>query len=884
MALVYGTGPTLSSVVTNTQDSGVGSLRAAMYYAIDHPGTTITFNIPNSDPHYTNGVLTIQPTDGFPSVLNNTTINGATQSGNPSGPSIQLNGALAQLPGVFPNGLHLAGSNSTINALVVNGFAATGILIDGASAVANKITGCYLGIDSSGSFAITNGFCPLTIQNGARSNVVGGITVAARNVISGSTFQGMTIRDFGTDYNVVEGNYFGLNSTGISSVPNLWTGLSIFGGARSNIVGGTNFAAHNVISGNNNQGISDTNSDGNIINGNYIGLAPSGTTAIPNGWSGVAIFGGAHASVIGANFISGNGNQGVVIADPGTRFNVVAGNYIGLDAFGQDAIPNSWSGIAIFNGAQSNTVGGLNPLLRNVISGNANQGVVIADPNTSGNIIEGNFIGTNPNGTSAISNAWAGIEFFNWPSGNSIGGTTAAARNIISGNGIQGVNLNTCSNNVVQGNYIGVDVNGTNRIPNQASGILFYNQAQSNVIAANVISGNGNQGIAIFDSGTTSNLVAGNFIGVAANGTTAISNTWSGVELGNGAQNNLVGGGPGARNIISGNGNYGMLIAGANTSFNVVQGNSIGVNSMSMSAVPNSFAGIILFGGAQSNLIGGTIAGNANIIANNLSDGIQLFDTATFGNTIRGNSIVSNSGAGLMLYNNSNSNAPSPVLTNAIVSTNTTIRGNLTGTASTTYHLDFYSSPASSPQAMVYLGSRDATTAGNGFVAFTNSFSALIPAGRVITATATDPRGNTSSLSTSVTIQGTSTVNDGIPDAWRARYFGGGGTTTNSQSCATCDPDHDGVNNFQEFISGTNPTNATSALVLSESNSNQLGGITSFLSSSGIVYRLEFRNDFNIPGWSVLTDQMIGTGTNIVVSDPASATVPYRFYRARVLY
>lgn len=185
---------------------------------------------------------------------------------------------------------------------------------------------------------------------------------------------------------------------------------------------------------------------------------------------------------------------------------------------------------------------------------------------------------------------------------------------------------------------------------------------------------------------------------------------------------------------------------------------------------------------------------------------------------------------------------------------------------------------------MVYLGARDATTAGNGSITFTNSFSALIPAARIITATATNPQGNTSSLSTGVTVQGTSTVNDGIPDAWRARYFGGGGTTTNSQSCATCDPDHDGMNNFQEFVAGTNPTNVASALLLTESNTNQLGGITEFNSSSGVVYSLQYRNDFNVPGWSVLSDQLIGTGTNIFVTDPASTTTPKRFYRTHVLY
>jgi len=894
MAATYGSGPALSGVVTNTQDSGPGSLRAAMYYALDHPGTTITFNIPTSDPRFTNGIFTIQPTDGFPSIANNTAIDGSTEPGNQnqSGPAIQINGALAQPPSVFPNGLRLAGSNSVINRLIVNGFPATGVLIDGTNAIANVVTACFLGIDATGNTPVTNGFCPLTIDNGARSNIVGGLTVAARNIISGSAFQGMTIRDPGTAYNVVEGNYIGLNGTGTSALPSLGCGVGVFGGAQSNIIGGAISAAHNVISGNTLQGlvISDTNTDGNIVIGNYIGLSPSGTFSMANGWAGIDIFGGPRATVVQGNTCSGNSLQGIAISGAGTSGTRVQGNYIGLDAFGQNAVPNGWSGINFFNGAQSNIVGGLTPALRNVISGNSLQGIVISDAATSSNVIEGNYIGTNPNGTAAIANGWAGVDIFGGANNNLIGGPTPAARNVISGNGLQGIAISQTgtANNIAQGNFIGLNTSGNVRVPNGASGILIYNSAQSNTIGgsvsgtANVISGNANQGVAIFDPGTMNNLVAGNLIGVAADGSTAISNTWSGVELGNSAQSNLIGGGPGARNIISGNGNYGVLIAGTSTAFNIVQGNTIGLNVASAIAAPNSWAGISIFGGAQSNQIGGTIAGNANIIAANLSDGVQLFDPATTGNTVRGNSIFSNSGAGLILYNSANGSINSPSLTSAVVGTNTIIRGTFSGSANTTFHLDFYASP--STQAPTYLGARDATTAANGSVTFTNSFAALIPAGRIITATATDPSGDTSSLSSGIAVQTTSTVNDGIPDAWRARYFGGAGTTTNNQSCATCDADGDGMNNLQEFLAGTNPTNASSALFVTEYNTNKLGGITGFNSSTGVVYRLEVRDDFNVPGWSVFTDQLIGTGTNIVVIDPNSAALPRRFYRARVLW
>src|SRR5258706_16466694 len=85
-------------------------------------------------------------------------------------------------------------------------------------------------------------------------------------------------------------------------------------------------------------------------------------------------------------------------AEDGTRNNLVQGNYIGLNAAGTAALPNTFSGVAIFNGAQSNMIGGLTASARNVISGNANQGVVISDINTTGNVVSGNYIGLSGDG------------------------------------------------------------------------------------------------------------------------------------------------------------------------------------------------------------------------------------------------------------------------------------------------------------------------------------------------------------------------------------------------------------------------------------------------------------------------------------------------------
>jgi hypothetical protein len=840
MVTSYGAGPMLGPIVTNTLDCGPGSLRAALYYAFDHAGTTITFNIPTTDAGFSNSVFNIVPTDAFPSLVNATILDGSSEptNSNVNGPEILISGALAQPPSLYASGLRLTGTNCTVHSLIVNGFSSSGILIDGTNAVGNVVSGCYVGVNASGTAAVTNSLSPITISNGARSNTVGGTTVAARNVISGSFYQGLVIRDPGTKNNVVQGNYIGLNATGTAQLSNRWSGVAISSGAQSNTVGGLATGARNIIAGNGNQGVlvADASTTGNAIVGNFIGLNAAGTAAIANKWSGVNVFGGASGNTIGGtaaaagNVISGNGNQAVAISGTGTRNNLVQGNLLGLNAAGTAALSNGWSGVAIFGGAQSNLVGGTVPAARNIISGNGNQGVLIAQPNTAGNVIAGNFIGVNHGGTGALPNGWAGIAIYSGATSNVIGGTTTGARN--------------------------------------------------------VISGNGNQGVLIVDATTRGNSVMGNFIGLNAAGTAALSNNWSGIELFGGTQGNVIGGLGDARNFISGNGDYGILITDNGTAGNLLYGNTIGLNGTDGAALPNGAAGIILYGGAQSNQIGGLAIGTANRIAGNLSDGVELFDADTTSNPIRGNSIFSNGGVGVALFSGGNGNAAAPSLTSATLTTNTTVSGSLVSLASTTFHLDFYASPApvAGAEGMTYLGARDVTTSGGGTVNFTTSVGALVPAGRIITATATDPAGNTSRFSAGVVVTVASGVNDGVPNTWRALYFGGGGTTTNGQSCATCDPDGDGMDNRSEFLAGTNPTNSTSRVTLRAVPPNAFGNVATLLSSTGIVYRVGARDDFSGAAWSILADQVIGTGGNIPLIDPASTAKQQRFYRAEVLW
>src|SRR5207247_3580800 len=98
-------GPRIRWGVTNTLDGGAGSLGAALYFAFDHAATTITFSIPATDAGLSNGVFNILPTDGWPSLVNGTVLDGGSEptNSNPNGPEILLDGRLTQTPSTFPN-------------------------------------------------------------------------------------------------------------------------------------------------------------------------------------------------------------------------------------------------------------------------------------------------------------------------------------------------------------------------------------------------------------------------------------------------------------------------------------------------------------------------------------------------------------------------------------------------------------------------------------------------------------------------------------------------------------------------------------------------------------------------------------------------------------
>ncbi len=297
--------------------------------------------------------------------------------------------------------------------------------------------------------------------------------------------------------------------------------------------------------------------------------------------------------------------------------------------------------------------------------------------------------------------------------------------------------------------------------------------ASSDASEGNLLSGNTFAGVLITGQGTEGNAVAGNFIGTTVSGDTALpngenaySNYWGyrhpasggGVMIAGSAYGNLI-----DANVISGNYNLGVELSGNGTSGNVVQGNMIGTDLTGTLDLGNSSGGIEVDTGASDNTIGGTNAGAGNLITNNDGPGVIVGNSVndtTVGDQITSNSIFGNQGPAIDLGNAgviSNSSSPQQGPNNLqnfpiiVTAADGSLEGWLGGsTPDTTFRIDVFASGAYGPggagEAQDYLGSLNVTTDATGQVTFAVPFAA--PASLpIVTATATDPLGNTSELS-----------------------------------------------------------------------------------------------------------------------------------------
>jgi CSLREA domain-containing protein len=747
--------------------------------------TQITFNIPTdgSDAGCVGGVCTIaldSVQGALPEITQPVMIDGYSQTGatpNTQNLSVGDNATLTIVlrgfasPGLIGLDLCAGSTSSAVKGLVINNFQGSGIQLENDGL--NLIAGNFIGTDATAMNPVANGNGVVVVAG--IFNEIGGQDPAARNIISGNTGDGVQMSGDSTGVNSVEGNYIGTRKDGDSALSNN-IGVNMFGFAGGNIIGCETENGDNVISGNTTAGIRINESDSNTIEGNLIGTDKTGVHAIPNG-VGVDISDSADNAVGFFGFgsvISGNTGAGVQIkttpdASSASFLNLVYSNKIGTNAAGTAAIPND-TGIVIQD-SSVNDIGSGDPADRNLVSGNTHEGVRLENANDT--IVFGNFIGTDTTGSAAIPNA-VGVKV-NGGSANEIGCTVPGSTNVISGNTGDGVEITSSANgNFVQSNLIGVQVDGISALANGGVGVEIYVGATNNTVGVE------------FGGGTT--RAARDSAAKASAGSTARADTAS------------PGGGCSKRASVN-NQNTKAFKAALQLkarAAKAVQNSSqlLGraeLSGRAMKAVADTSASTKVAGRTAAKALTGAkvqgIAGKglapsftsitgANVIANNVEEGVKVSSPGDINNLISQNSIYANGKLGINLVGgaedakgvtandtNDSDTGPNllqnyPVVTSAITNGgSTTISGTLNSNLDQDYVIEFFVSndptpgkdPSGFGEGQTFIGTTTATTSGND-ATFTFSPAAPLTVGSWVTATATDGSGNTSEFSGAVQV------------------------------------------------------------------------------------------------------------------------------------
>jgi hypothetical protein len=744
---------TVGFVVTNTNDSGTGSLRQAILTSnstpLSAPSTPnqITFAIPGTGP------FTIHLLTPLPTITNPVNIDGYSQVGaqlNTTGPDgdetdlavlmIQLDGSVA---GQGANGLTIATVGATVGGLIITSFSGDGIDLvpgstDNSSAIGDTIYGNFLGVgtfDPNGSSLVVPGNNPLAngvgIAISSQNNRIGGTLPDSRNVIQGNNGPGIMIAGALGTGNLIEGNY---------------------------------------VLDNNSDGILITTSNNEI--GEIIGSGPAG----------------------GGNVISGNAQNGVHIKGASAQGNVLVNNEIGTDVGRQGQQvrgllprPNRNDGVLIED-APGNIIGGLLGSSFNVIAANGYDGVGIENSQTqgaTGNQVVGNKIGYNirNNVISRLPNR-DGINISS--ADNTVGGTTVAARNVIIDNFRNGITISADlldsgnheigsianaqpAGNLVEGNFVGTQ-GGSDNFANALEGI-FLDDATGNTIggtltgAQNVISAN-RDGVVIRRTGTSTaamnNLVLGNLIGTMNDGVTVLGNAADGVAIQSAAGNTIGGTVPGAANVLSGN-NYGIVLTGVGARGNLIEGNAIGTSLSGTVPVRNAIDGVLITQGASNNTIGGAVQGTGNTIADNVGNGVNVVSGT--GNSILSNKIFGNNLLGISIAGDTATSGGAgpndlqsyPVLSSIVAGTlSSTVRGTLQSAAGTSFLIQFFSNSVAAASGFgpgeTLIGSVTVTTDSSGNAVILTPVAVALPLGTLVSATATNlTTGDTSEFSLDIT-------------------------------------------------------------------------------------------------------------------------------------
>jgi ABC-type transport system substrate-binding protein/DNA-binding beta-propeller fold protein YncE len=800
-------------VVTNTNDSGPGSLRQAILDANGHAADdTIEFAIPGDDQAHT-----ILLDSALPAITDPVTIDGESQ---PIGKVVLVGTGVAAGPG-----LQVDANASSVGGLVIRLFPGPGILVQGEGAT---IEGNYIGTDYTGLEEAPNG-AGIRLEASNDNQI-------RDNLISGNTGNGIEVAGDGGDLNVIFDNRIGVSSSG-GALGNGGHGIFVSSsdftliGDNNSLPEGVPSGGPNTIAHNGGDGVHVASGGGNRIVANSIhdnGELGIDLATGANGDQGapeiqsiefasveevniVANFDAPRAGTYRVDYYanpacdtsgSGEGRRhlghdlttavvGPSSIDsssfgPVSVGDVITATVTGPGVDGNPDVPVNTSEFStcfvvaapsfVVTNTNSSGAGSLRQAILNANASLGSDTITFAIPGEGIRVINTTSslpLITDPvtiDGTSQP--GWFGPPVIRVDGAGQDGGTGLEVA--ANGSTIRGLMLTNMPNralsllsngNTVAGNYIGTD-----GISGFEGPIGLYVSGSSNTIGGtsaldrNVISGF-NWAVQIQDTcfegcetGAVGTVVQGNYIGTNAAGTAALGNEYVGIELDDASDTTIAG------NVISGTGYYAGIYVNAVSGTTAIQGNLIGVKADGIGLLPNQGPGIRIEDDGV--LVGGTAPGAGNVIANN---GQESVDTGIVvgsgtGNSILGNSIHDNVGLGISLGEVANSGQPAPVLEELLIGAGVTINGDLDDDNDTTYRIEFFSSPECDPSGFgegeTYLGFETVLTNDVGNASFTVNFPSA-PLDGVITATATDPAGNTSAFSACLE-EGIGEVSEGI--------------------------------------------------------------------------------------------------------------------------
>jgi len=406
-------------IVTNTDDSGEGSLRAALTDAAANDDAEL------DDIFFAFGLEgVIQLQSELPPVSTNVLLSTSLAAKGVFG-NIVLDGTLAG----DSNGLVIAGDQVIIEGLTIVNFQRSGIYASG-EYNGIQILSCKIGTD--GALCLGNHHHGILFEGGITEATIG--SQGSGNLISGNGYDGIRLLDSDTIGTFIQDNLIGTDASGFNPIGNGWRSEAVRG------VWTDLMECEGEMEG-----------EGIALKGTPKGVTDAEGVRLVDGrlrGGGITVAAGSRSHFIGGsagesgNIISGNFWHAIKLAEPGTSDITIQGNFIGVDVSGMDLLPNEEEGVHVRSGPTSNTIGGTFESSGNVIGGN-NVGIKLDGPGVTSTDIVGNFIGVGTDGEVMfpIPNRVAGILIEDGPTDTRIGDGTTNGQNYVWHNEVFGVQI-----------------------------------------------------------------------------------------------------------------------------------------------------------------------------------------------------------------------------------------------------------------------------------------------------------------------------------------------------------------------------------------------------------------------------------------------------------